>query len=1206
MALPCALFFAIGDAIEYVHFNRVIQPAIRSGQRWQRGITRRTIGTARHRFCGTIRAAKRISCRVLEHHECYQEYCSRHSSLRHRELLVNSGLFTYSVGRYTMNRDPATISVCTPAARNLEPETSLKWTGALFAGFLGVLFCLALTVQDAAYADEDLPGPGKAWFDRGSFLLREGNYDSARHCFDSVAALAGTGKYEEYLRAMTGSATSLVFTGRLDTAEVMVRHALAQMPADTCRNFLAVADAYALLAYVQSFFDRPDSALALNAKSYEIRRLHLGTSHPSLSNNYYTSGLAHGKQGLYHEAVKDFQEALRLSPPAPGSAVRLASFHVALGNALRECHEYDRALRHFDTTMTMLHTAGLGESYDMVSGLVHAAFCEAERGELYRALSLYDSAAERTKRVSPHNATVLTSIRASMGRAYLALGDLDRALEMCADALERSRLLRSHLGTIFAGSRLHGALPLVGKCASVAAREHAEQALKLRIDAYGSGHPDVAAAYEGLADIETQMGMYRDALAHLRVALQIRTDVAGATDPSLLAGPMIAIAHVQHKIGDTRDAELSIARVLGMCHAGLVPDPLIEARAYEEAGDINVLGRDLSGALAHYDSSMSVLLRAVNVSRQDMYVRLADLAGGQRFLDLLKKKGSVLRTLAPPADGAAAFKRAALETYAISCRTLLSLRSRYESEGSKFRLVGDLSQVCDHGVSLALELFEQTKDRHYLLTAFSFAELNKAGMLLNGIRQSKVRSFAGVPDGLVAAERTLKSRLTALELELAALQDASTSGAAKRRNLQWDIMSLREERRSVSERLRKMSPAYARLVNCDSLPVLADIQSAIDDSTLLLEYFSGAKNVVVFLISKHGVEYRDLGSREKIESAVAALTGSIRMVDHEGFVAASRRAYTLLISPARRTVARYARLVVIPDGSLCTVPFETLIPGTSLPAGIAPKFSALPFLIRSHEIMVSPSARLLAESSHDVVPSGIHTWKFAGFAPIFNDPSIEGPVLASARSGGGPDADALRSVSVNGRVFRALPHSDREVTNIAAEFGAQGLRSRTFVNEQASEENFKQSASSCTHLHIATHGFVNAQDPARSALLFAPPAGSGTEEDGVLYAAEAYNLHLNAELVVLSSCESGVGRFVKGEGVYALMRGFLYSGARNIMYSLWQVMDRHTSELMQAFYEEALKGMPSGKALQHAKLRMIANERTAFPFSWAGFVLVGR
>jgi CHAT domain-containing protein len=135
---------------------------------------------------------------------------------------------------------------------------------------------------------------------------------------------------------------------------------------------------------------------------------------------------------------------------------------------------------------------------------------------------------------------------------------------------------------------------------------------------------------------------------------------------------------------------------------------------------------------------------------------------------------------------------------------------------------------------------------------------------------------------------------------------------------------------------------------------------------------------------------------------------------------------------------------------------------------------------------------------------------------------------------------------------------------------------------------------------------VNEKDPGRSALLFAQPSDTTAGEDGVLYAAEAYNLQLNAELVVLSSCESGIGRFVNGEGVYALMRGFLYSGARNIMYSLWQVMDKHTSELMQTFYDGALNGWRFARSLQQAKIRMISNERTAFPFCWAGFVLVGR
>ena len=219
---------------------------------------------------------------------------------------------------------------------------------------------------------------------------------------------------------------------------------------------------------------------------------------------------------------------------------------------------------------------------------------------------------------------------------------------------------------------------------------------------------------------------------------------------------------------------------------------------------------------------------------------------------------------------------------------------------------------------------------------------------------------------------------------------------------------------------------------------------------------------------------------------------------------------------------------------------------------------------------------------------------------MFRESTGTGVILASNRFAGNLDTTQLRSISVDGRRFRELPFSDVEVKAVAAEFSKQGLPSLTFTNESASEENFKQQAPLCSYLHVATHGFVNARDPGRSALLFAQPSDTTGGEDGVLYAAEAYNLHLNADLVVLSSCESGVGRFVNGEGVYALMRGFMYSGARNIIYSLWQVMDNHTSELMKLFYEGVLSGSRFAKALQMAEIQMLSKRTNGLS------VLLGR
>ena len=109
----------------------------------------------------------------------------------------------------------------------------------------------------------------------------------------------------------------------------------------------------------------------------------------------------------------------------------------------------------------------------------------------------------------------------------------------------------------------------------------------------------------------------------------------------------------------------------------------------------------------------------------------------------------------------------------------------------------------------------------------------------------------------------------------------------------------------------------------------------------------------------------------------------------------------------------------------------------------------------------------------------------------------------------------------------------------------------------------------------------------------------------MLFANETFDLDLNADLVVLSCCESGIGKFVKGEGMMAMTRGFFYSGARNVLFSLWKVYDRQTSDLMLNFYQNVLRGKTYSSALRRSKLRMIADRLTAFPSKWSGFILVG-
>jgi CHAT domain-containing protein len=189
--------------------------------------------------------------------------------------------------------------------------------------------------------------------------------------------------------------------------------------------------------------------------------------------------------------------------------------------------------------------------------------------------------------------------------------------------------------------------------------------------------------------------------------------------------------------------------------------------------------------------------------------------------------------------------------------------------------------------------------------------------------------------------------------------------------------------------------------------------------------------------------------------------------------------------------------------------------------------------------------------------------------------------------------------------FARLPFSRREAESIIAMTPkGTGLKATDFSasRDLALSRELRQ----YRILHFATHGLLNSERPELSGLVFSLVDQEGKPQDGFLRLHEIYNLQLNADLVVLSACETGLGKEIKGEGLIGLTRGFMYSGAPRVVASLWNVDDFATAELMKLFYQRMLKdGLPAGAALQAAQLEMSGQKRWASPYFWAGFVLHG-
>jgi CHAT domain-containing protein len=304
------------------------------------------------------------------------------------------------------------------------------------------------------------------------------------------------------------------------------------------------------------------------------------------------------------------------------------------------------------------------------------------------------------------------------------------------------------------------------------------------------------------------------------------------------------------------------------------------------------------------------------------------------------------------------------------------------------------------------------------------------------------------------------------------------------------------------------------------------------------------------------------------------------------------------------------KLSIIPQNLLYKIPFEVLF--TSVQNKNQTDYSLFDYLIKAHDVSYHYSASLYA-SKNLIENNDLRTNRsdslnmFIGFAPVFPDNEVSGYTLTSNHLSLLKDQeDLLRSVTLNGKKFNELIYSEWEVRSIIELFenNISVNKSAGYFYSNATEKAFKENIKDFKLIHIASHSFINETNPQISGIVFAQH-GTLVEDDGILYAEETYNLDLNAELVVLSSCESGLGKLVNSEGMMALTRGFLYSGAKNIIFSLWKVSDKHTSKLMVELYRQRLSGKTYSESLRLAKLGLIKNEILARPRAWAGFLMIG-
>jgi CHAT domain-containing protein len=476
-------------------------------------------------------------------------------------------------------------------------------------------------------------------------------------------------------------------------------------------------------------------------------------------------------------------------------------------------------------------------------------------------------------------------------------------------------------------------------------------------------------------------------------------------------------------------------------------------------------------------------------------------------------------------------------------------------------------------------------------------------LLAENMLESNARQFAGIPADQLAREKELKNDLaqceTMLEKQSAVPQLANSQTLIDLKNRYYAHLAEYQELIGSFERAY---PQYYELKYKSKQISVADFQKKLPAQTALIEYFLGSKNLSIFFLSRNKFEVISQPVESQFAETIESYCRAIKKIDEKTFLQLSPRLFRILIAPLEEHLLNKKKLLIIPDRILTFLPFETLISSENNNGD----FSQLDYLIRRYVIAYHFSGNLWLRQQQKEVRARMHS--LAGFAPVFSAERKAEDIFSSNDSptAAKESSETSRPLAMNGLEFPELPGTEAELRSIISLFAEKKIKAFGFFHDQATEELFKSPAmKDFTIIHLATHSIKNEANPKLSGFLFSPPAKNKSSEDGLLYTEETYNLQLDCDLLVLSSCESGSGRLVEGEGVLSLTRGLFYSGASDIIFSLWKVEDKASGALMIKLYQEILEKKSFAEALKKAKLSLIANPYTAFPKYWSGFIILG-
>jgi CHAT domain-containing protein/lipopolysaccharide biosynthesis regulator YciM len=847
---------------------------------------------------------------------------------------------------------------------------------------------------------------------------------------------------------------------------------------------------------------------------------------------------------------------------------------------------------------------GIGDRNGESTSLNDIGRAYADLGDVYEALEVYQQALKL--RPPERNARGAANILNRIGIVYTNTSEWQKALDALNQALALIRQVDDKRAESAILSNTGYAFIMLGD--TERALGYFEQALKLsRETELRAGEASILMA---MGNAYGNAGEYQKAIECLNKAIEIQRAVRDQAGEAL---SLRSLGRFYNSKGDYQKGlevgtqSLEKFRALGGNAA--------EASAFR----IIAYSHDMLGnpekALENYEQSLK--LSRSTQERSGEALSLIDLGRLQR------KMGNL-------AEARNLFER--------GIKIYESLRGRIVGQELRTSYQATLQNPYEQYIDLLMALDRKEPGAGHIAVALETSERTRARSLLDLLAETNAEIRQGADPSLLAKERLLQQRLNAK----AAIQTKILGGKHSEEQataFAKEITDLTNQLSDTVAQIRASSPRYTTLTQPEPLN-LKEIQQQLDEKTVLLEFSLGAKQSWIWIVTPGEMASFELPPRNEIETAARKFYGLLtarqpnsressiqyaaRVAEADAKIQTEATALSqMLLSPVADRLNlewKGKRLVIVASGALDYLPFA------ALPVLTADAKTGDPYhpLIADHEIVNLPSASVLAAIRRESADRPKATKTLAILAdPVFelNDPRVlmamkkrepAGNLISSLKPvdasliASEVNPELMRSVrSFNRSGFSPLPFSRIEAESISAlipqnrQLKAMGFKANREIATNGELARYRI-------VHFATHGLLNSEHPELSGLVLSLVDEDGKAQDGFLRMHEIYNLQLPADLVVLSACQTAIGKETKGEGLVGLTRGFMYAGAERVVASLWQVDDLATAELMKRFYRGMLLNkMRPAAALRAAQIEMMKQSRWASPYFWAAFLLQG-